>query len=141
MANKKYWSVPDALTQPLINYYSTPSSGATLPHPAFYPSEFVNLGINKRDPKRNKYHGMVVTNPPNYPEKLVFGFSYFDTKDNQTDEDIYVYDKLLKLIEYFPKGTYEKENDLYIGTHKGIKDYLLPQTLSPNPTQNSQTKV
>jgi hypothetical protein len=127
MANK-YWSVPDSLTKPINSYYSTSTSGVTLPSQGFYPSEFGSLGINQRDSKRNTYYGMVVTNPPNFPKKLVFGFSYLDTKDNQTDEDIYVYDKIMKQIEYFPKGTYESENELYIGTHKGIKDYLLPKT-------------
>ena len=91
-----------------------------------YPDEFIEIGINMRNSDRNEYYGMVVTNPPNDTSKLVFGFSYLDGKDNQTDEDIYVFDIPKLEIEYFPKGTYEKENDLYVRTHKGIKDYLLP---------------
>ena len=118
-------SVPDPLLTSFNTSYTILSSGATLVHPQyFYPTEFVSLGINKRDPKRNDFWGTIVTKPTD--EELVFGFVYLDKKDNQVDEDLYVVNTLKKLLEYHPKGQYEKKNPLYKGTHKGLKSFLRP---------------
>lgn len=127
MSKNKVWKVEESLFLSLITNYGTIASGATLPRPGVYPSEFPLIGPERRNPIRNEYYGMVITKPPNYPDKLVFGFSYFDKEDKHTDEDIYALDLSSRDLEYFSRGSYEKKNPLYAGTHKGIKDYLLPK--------------
>lgn len=120
---------PKKIPEEILNslnktYLQTLASGATLSYQKVFPAEFPNVGINQRNQSRNDYLGMVITKPKNCSNKIVFGFSYLDNEDGQDDEDLYVLDLAKKEIEYFPKGSYEKENSLYAGTHKGIKDFL-----------------
>jgi fructose-bisphosphate aldolase class 1 len=119
------WKVNNDTLNSIISNYGLIASGATLSLPHTFPKEFESIGVHKRDDKRNDYYGMTITNPPNRTNNLVFGFSYLDNADNQTDEDIYVLDTMSKMLNYYPKGKYEKENPLYLLTHKGDKTALI----------------
>lgn len=108
----------------LIKSYTTMSSGATLVNPKYYPVEFQDVGINPRNPKHNDFWGTIVTKPND--SELVFGFVYFDKDEKKENEDIYSLNFIKKEITTFMKGSYERLNHSYKGTHKGLKDFLNP---------------
>lgn len=108
------------LTKP----YITMVSGATLVHPKYYPVEFQTIGINPRDQKNNDFWGTIITKPND--DELVFGFVYFDKKEKKENEDLYSLNFIKKELISFMRGSYERLNPVYRGTHKGLKDFLNP---------------
>ncbi len=125
--NKKIKQLSQAQLQGFLSQYGSMASGATLVHQKmYYPTDFTALGINQRNSSYNDFWGTLVTKPSDHI--LVFGFVYLDRKENppQENEDIYVLEFAKRNIKYFPRGKYERENPLYEGTHKGLKDFLRP---------------
>ncbi len=120
----KQWAIPPKELSIMHMSYAF-TSGATLVHPAYFPREFTTIGINPRNTANNDFWGSIVTKPTN--NKLVFGFVYWDKKEQRENEDIYVADLSKKIIDFYSRGRYERINPLYAGTHKGLKDFLKPK--------------
>lgn len=125
--NNNIKQLSQAQLQGFLSQYVSMASGATLVHQKmYYPTDFTALGINQRNSSDNDFWATLVTKPSD--DILVFGFVYLDRKENppQENEDIYVLEFVKRYIKYFPRGQYERENPLYRGTHKGLKDFLRP---------------
>lgn len=114
-------SVSPAQLGELLKTYG-PTLAGTLSAPPPFPTEFIEAGVRPRNPRWNGYRGMTITHPG--LNSYLFGFTYDDWKDGQTDEDLYELDLVTKTLTFHPRGRYESLNPAYSGSHRGPKHYF-----------------
>lgn len=107
----------------ISNLYTTRASGATLPHPEYFPKILIDNKFMPRNSRYNVLLGTTITHPDT--NRYLLGITYWDLTENKDNEDLFEIDMLNETIEAGYKGAFDKKDPLYKGTHKDGKKYLL----------------